>query len=143
MKNAIVTGASTGIGKAISIELAKNGYFVFLIARDKTRLAQTKDAIEQNGGQAEIVQTDLGQINSIYSMIESIKNKVNRIDLLANIAGVWHGKESVFADTDYEDFDQEVILDTMSVGIIAPMLIVHGLVSLMPETSRIINIWNF
>lgn len=57
-----------------------------------------------------------------------------------NVAGVWHGENEVYAKKDYQSFDQQVILDTYTVGTIAPSLLVHGLLPLMPEQGKIINI---
>ena len=50
-KFAVVTGASTGIGKAVSIALGKKGVFVSLVARTKDRLEETKKLVEKAGGE--------------------------------------------------------------------------------------------
>ena len=49
-KFAVVTGASTGIGRAISVALAKEGAFVGLVARTKDRLKETKKLVNKAGG---------------------------------------------------------------------------------------------
>ena len=54
-KFAVVTGASTGIGRLIAIELSKNGIFVGLVARTEERLMETKKQIEEEGGQAKFL----------------------------------------------------------------------------------------
>lgn len=140
MKNAVVTGASTGIGRATSIAFAKAGYKVFLVARSSDKLQQVADEISGNGGSAEVITTDLSDISSINKLIDTIKTKADSISALANIAGIWHGKDEVYADVDFQNFDQQVILDTYTVGFTAPTLLVHGLLPLMQQGSRIVNL---
>ena len=140
MKTAIVTGASTGIGRAISIELAKNGFRIVLIARTQNRLEETKQLIEKENGEAEIVSADLTSVDSIDKLIDSIKSNHSQIDVLVNVAGIWHGKDEVYAGKDFEQFSQQVILDTYSVGTIAPTLLAHAFIPKMPKGSKIINI---
>ncbi|MBU1071182.1 SDR family NAD(P)-dependent oxidoreductase, partial [Patescibacteria group bacterium] len=70
-KHAVVTGASTGIGKAIAIELGKKGATVILVARRKDKLEETKKLIGDIGGKAVVFEADLSDINSINSLIQS------------------------------------------------------------------------
>lgn len=140
MKTAIVTGASTGIGKAIAVALAKDGYKVALVSRTKNRLEKTKDLIKQENGVAKIFTTDLSSIDSINSLIESTKTEFNKIDVLVNVAGIWHGESEVYAGKDFATFSQKTILDTFNVGTIAPTLLAHAFIPLMAKGSRIINI---
>lgn len=139
-KFAIVTGASTGIGRAIAIELGRQGAFVALVARRKKRLDETKEAIEKDGGNAKPFVVDLSKIASINQFISRIKRETKRVDILVNVAGIWHGKDQVYADTNFEKFSQQVILDTYAVGTTAPTLLAHAFIPLMPKNSKIINI---
>ena len=140
MKKAVVTGASTGIGKETAIALAKTGYFVYLVARSEDKLNQTKKVIEKLGGKAEVIVTDLSKLDSINDLLESIKESSSSIDAIVNIAGIWHGSNEVYADKDFQSFDQQIILDTYNVGFTAPTLIVHGLLPLMSEGSKVVNL---
>ena len=139
MKYAIVTGASTGIGREISLELAKNNFEIGLIARNLDGLIETKEEIEKIGGRAKIYECDLSDIKDITELVEEIKNDRKQIDLIANIAGVWHGKDKVFAGIDFDKFEEKILTETMSVGIMAPMLLVNKLLPLMKE-GDIINL---
>src|SRR3989344_3678394 len=134
MKVALITGASTGIGRAVAIALAKNGFTTYLIARRKEQLEETKKLIEQSGGSAKVFITDLNSVGQVNNLVEKVKRETNQVDILANIAGVWHGKEEVYAEKDFETFDQKVILDTYNVGIISPTLLAHGLIPLMKKS---------
>lgn len=141
MKTAVVTGASTGIGRAVSIELAKNNFEVLLVARNAEKLQETRRQIEKNGGKAQVFTADLADLSSINTLISEIKQKFSQLDLIANIAGIWHGQDEVYAGKNYADFDQKIILDTFGVGTIAPALLVHGLLPLIPlGEGKIINL---
>jgi len=139
-KIALVTGASTGIGKAIAIELAQKGALTVLVARTKGRLEATKDLIVKAGGKSEIIVADLSSLDSINQLISNIKNKIENIDALVNVAGIWHGDNEVYAGKDFANFSQKVILDTYMVGTISPTLLTHAFIPLMPRGARIINI---
>lgn len=126
MKTAIITGASTGIGRVTSVEMARNGFRVFLVARRQNELEKTRRLVMEIDGQAEVFSCDLSQLDSVRNLIHVIRQKTNILDSIINIAGVWHDETKVFAGKDYETFESKVILDTFSVGIIAPALLVHG-----------------
>lgn len=139
-KFAVVTGASTGIGREIAITFAKEGAFVGLVARSKDRLKKTKNLLEKVGGRGEFFVADLSVIKSINKLISKIKTKTSRVDILVNVAGIWHGKDEVYANKKFENFSQKIILDTYSVGLTAPTLLSHALIPLMPKGSKILNI---
>lgn len=131
MKYAIVSGASTGIGRAVCIELANNNFEVGLVGRNLDGLVETRKRIEENGGSVKIYECDLSNIGEINNLIKKIKDERKQIDLIANIAGIWHGKDKVFAGINYDEFEENVLLETMEVGILAPMLLVNKLLPLM------------
>ena len=140
MKTAIVTGASTGIGRATAIKMAEAGYHVFLVARTRARLEETAAQISQKGGNSTICATDLGKIDQVNELISTLLQTTESVDAIINIAGIWHGSNEVFAGRDFQTFDQEVILDTYTVGFTAPSLLIHGLLPKMAATSKIVNL---
>ncbi|MBU0579190.1 SDR family oxidoreductase [Patescibacteria group bacterium] len=142
MKNkfAIVTGSSTGIGRAIALALAKEGVFIALAGRTQDKLLKTKTLIAQNGGQAEVFIGDFTKLDSLEALIASIKQRTDKVDILVNVAGIWHGKDEVYAEKDFESFSREVILDTYAVWLTAPTLLAHAFIPLMPKGGKIINI---
>jgi 3-oxoacyl-[acyl-carrier protein] reductase len=85
---AIVTGASQGLGKAMAIELARNGAKVACVARSVDKLAETVKAITDAGGTAEAFAADVKDKDSVEKAIEEVTKKWERLDILVNNAGV-------------------------------------------------------
>lgn len=139
-KFAIVTGSSTGIGRAIAIELAKEGAFIALAGRTEDKLLETKSLIVKNNGKAEVFLGDFSKIDSLKALISLIKQKSDKVDILVNVAGIWHGRGEVYAGKNFESFSPQIILDTYAVGITAPTLLAHAFISLMPKGGKILNI---
>ena len=87
-KVALVTGASQGIGRAISLALAGEGAKVVLAARNEQNLAETANAIRQAGGEAEVIPVDLQDEGSIQQLVSQTRQRCKRLDILVNNAGV-------------------------------------------------------
>lgn len=139
-KFAVVTGASTGIGRAVAIELTKDGYYVALAGRANDKLLVTKSLITKEGGQSEVILGDFSKLDSLRGLITTIKERTSKVDVLVNAAGIWHGQDEVYAGKDFESFDETVILDTYAVGLTTPTLLAHAFIPLMPSGSSIINL---
>ena len=84
---AIITGASTGIGKYISINLSKNKFHVILIARNSKNLQKVQKQISDDGNSCSIIPGDISQKKSIDEIYTKIKRK-EKIDVLVNNAGI-------------------------------------------------------
>ena len=87
-KNAVVTGAGTGIGKAVALGLLKAGYNVALAGRRRDRLEQAVAESGALGTRALIVPTDVADVKSVSELFEKAKSAFGRLDLLFNNAGV-------------------------------------------------------
>ncbi len=85
---AIVTGASSGIGEATALLLARAGATVVLAARRAERLEALASRIEQSGGTALAVTTDVTDSMSTQGMARKARDAFGRIDILVNNAGV-------------------------------------------------------
>lgn len=85
---AIVTGASQGLGRAMAIELGRNGATICCLARNADKLAATVEAITSQGGKAEAFSCDVKQGESVDKVVEEIVEKYGRLDILVNNAGV-------------------------------------------------------
>jgi 3-oxoacyl-[acyl-carrier protein] reductase len=139
-KYAIVTGATSGIGSAISLELAKAGYFIVLVGRSQEKLSKIQEEIKSVEGESQIYVADLSTREGISKLIADIKSATKQVDILVNVAGIWHGDNEVFAGRDFDSFPEQVISDTLMVGLMAPTLLSHALIPLMPKKGKIINI---
>jgi 3-oxoacyl-[acyl-carrier protein] reductase len=87
-QTAIVTGASQGLGKAIAIELARNGARVACVARSAEKLADTVAAIVQSGGAAEAFSCDVKSKESVEKVVDGVAENWGRLDILVNNAGI-------------------------------------------------------
>ena len=87
-KNALITGAGKGIGKAIAIALAKEGVNVILVSRTQTDIDQLADEASNLGVKSLALAADVSDINSINSAVEKALEKFKTIDILINSAGI-------------------------------------------------------
>jgi len=86
-KVVIVTGASSGIGESTAREFARAGATTVLAARRVERLERLQKEIEEMGGRALAVPTDLTELDQITNLVQTTLSAFGRIDVLANIAG--------------------------------------------------------
>ena len=101
---AIITGASTGIGKYISIKLANNNFHVKLIARNEKKLKAIEKDIKANGKECSIICSDISCESSIKKI--NLEIGANKIDVLINNAGV--GIFSKIENTSVSDWDKQI-----------------------------------
>ncbi len=85
---AIVTGASSGIGRAAALKLAQAGASVALGARRTDRLEQLQGEIASGGGTAESFKLDVADRTQCEAIVRAVLDKWNRIDILVNNAGI-------------------------------------------------------
>jgi NAD(P)-dependent dehydrogenase (short-subunit alcohol dehydrogenase family) len=134
-KVAIVTGASRGIGRAISIALAQEEATVVLAARSIRKLQETATKIKQVGGKAEIVVTDLTEEKSITNLVKVTNKKFGRLDILINNAGITHSAK--LQETKTKDWDR-----CFQVNARAPFLLCREALPLLQkaDAAYIVNI---
>ena len=100
MKNVLITGASRGIGKAISEEFSRNGYRVFLNYNKSEKEAQ-KTASKTG---AVLVKADVSDYNEVKKMADFIHKNYGKIDVIVNNAGISQIK--LFTDITEDDWDR-------------------------------------
>lgn len=134
-KVAIVTGAGRGIGKAISVSLAKAGCRVVLAARTREQIEAVQEEILANGGDSLAVSTDLTVDEDIRRLVETSKEKWGAIDILINNAG-W-GKRAPVVSSSLTDWDR-----TFRLNLRAPMVLARALLPNMiaKREGAVINI---
>jgi NAD(P)-dependent dehydrogenase (short-subunit alcohol dehydrogenase family) len=84
---ALVTGAGTGIGRAVSLGLAQKGYTLVLAGRRAGMLEPLAASIAQSGGRALALVTDLTDESAVRALFETMQREFGRLDLLFNNAG--------------------------------------------------------
>ena len=121
-KTALVTGASRGIGRAIALELARNGVNVAVnYAGSEAKANEVVDEIKALGREAFAVQADVSDSDSVSAMVKETVERFGRLDILINNAGI--GTEGVLA-TMYES----QIAELLRVNVEAPILLTKYLV---------------
>jgi NAD(P)-dependent dehydrogenase (short-subunit alcohol dehydrogenase family) len=86
-KVVLITGASSGIGRAAAIRCGEAGAEVLLVARTPEKLEETRAEIEEGGGSAYIHQCDLSDLDDVERMAKEVLEKHERVDILVNNAG--------------------------------------------------------
>lgn len=134
-KVALVTGASRGIGRAISIALARETATVVLAARSGEKLKDTAKLVTQAGGKADIVVTDLADEQAIKNLVKVTAERFARLDILVNNAGVTHS--AALQETKTADWDR-----CFQVNARAPFILCREALPLLKkaESAYIINI---
>jgi len=136
-KVAIVTGSSSGIGRAIALELARQGAAVTINYHKGAEAADdVLKQIESGGGRAQIVQADVSSVADIQKLVDSTVAAFGRLDILVNNAGMETRTSTL--DTTERQFDLVIAIDLKSaffgVQLAAKQMIAQG------GSGRIINI---
>ncbi|MEL0047669.1 MAG: SDR family oxidoreductase [Gammaproteobacteria bacterium] len=87
-KTAIITGASSGIGRATAALLAKNGAHVYLVGRTLEALESISSLISEAGGAAEIACIDINEDNALSDLVGQSVSNTGRLDIMVNNAGL-------------------------------------------------------
>ena len=90
-KIAIVTGSSSGIGKAVAIRFAEEGAVVVVAARRVSLSSQVVDLIQERGGKAVSIPTDIREEEQVENLISQTVHHNGKVDILVNNAGIFSG----------------------------------------------------
>ncbi|MEV4358558.1 SDR family NAD(P)-dependent oxidoreductase [Nonomuraea sp. NPDC004186] len=132
MKTALVTGASRGIGRAIALRLAGDGFRVAVnYARDEAAAEEVVGLIEKDGGSAFAVKADLGE--GSQALAERLKDETDVLDVLVNNAGI--GMSRPIGEETPEAYDR--LFDVNVKGL---FFLTQQLLPLIPDGGRIVNI---
>ena len=136
-KTALITGANRGLGKALSLAFAKDGYMVILVSRSLKNAEPVQAEIIKNGGQAVIKQCDVSNLENIESLAKDIAAEFPVIDVLINNAAI--NKDT--NDTKIENLPIDLIRDTMETNFFGPLWMCKHFIPLLKksESGRIVN----
>jgi len=136
-KTVVITGATSGLGRATALQLAQKGAFVLIIARSNTKANEIIKEIKKEGGKGQFIISDLSSMKDTKEAAESVSKVVDRLDVLINNAGAYFPK---YRETP-EGFES-----TLALNYLSPFLLTHHLIAQMEQTAseygdaRIINI---
>jgi NAD(P)-dependent dehydrogenase (short-subunit alcohol dehydrogenase family) len=136
-KVAVVTGSSSGIGKATALKLAEAGAKVILVARGEEKLLETKQEIEKAGGRAYIYTADISDLASCDALIARVLKEHGVCDYLINNAGRSIRRGVINSFDRFHDFER-----TMQLNYFGSLRLIFGFLPKMIEQKRgqIINI---
>jgi 3-oxoacyl-[acyl-carrier protein] reductase len=113
MLNAIITGATKGIGKAIAIKLASNGYNLAICARNEADLLAFKKELAQYEVEVIAIMADMSNKDKIYDFCSKVAASFKNIDVLINNVGVF--KPGSLLDETDENFEYQGMVNVNSV----------------------------
>ena len=124
----IITGASSGIGRATALALARERAKLVTVARRQNLLIQLEEEIRSAGGTACSLSLDLGQRINVETMIRSAHDRFGRIDVLINNAGFgfWGTVENTPAATAREIFDVNFEAPLFASQLVIPIMRAQG-----------------
>lgn len=134
-KNALVTGAGKGIGRAVAIALAQEGVNVALLARTKSQLQEVAEEIEKLGVKAVVVAADVADRTAVEAAVGQALAELGTLDILINNAGI--GTFAKLVDMDPAEWEKIIQVNLMgtyyTTRAVLPQMIAR-------ETGDIINI---
>jgi len=112
-KVCIITGGGTGVGRAVGVKLAQQGFAVVLVGRTASSLEAAKAEVEAAGGTALVFPCDVGDYEAVRAMVKSTISELGRVDVLVNSAGIGGRKRTVAT---MEPGDMERVIKTDLLG---------------------------
>lgn len=112
-RRALITGASSGIGKATALAFAKAGIDIALVGRSQNNLEFVSKAAHEFGVEAQAFCVDLAEVAEVKAKIQAIAHEFGNIDILINNAGI--GYTGNLNDTPLEDWQQVINVNLTSV----------------------------
>jgi short-subunit dehydrogenase len=112
-RRALITGASSGIGKATALAFAKAGIDVALVSRSHSKLTSVAEAVQHTGVEAKVYALDLSNLGEVQEKMQHIAQDFGNIDILVNNAGMAYTAD--LSKTSLSDWQQIIDLNLTSV----------------------------
>jgi NAD(P)-dependent dehydrogenase (short-subunit alcohol dehydrogenase family) len=125
-KTAVITGATSGLGRATALQLAQKGILVVIVARSNTKANEVINQIKKEGGKGQAVISNLSSMKNTKEAADSISKVVDRLDVLINNAGAHFPQ--------YEE-TPEGFESTLALNYLSPFLLTHHLIEQMKKTA--------
>jgi len=134
-KIALITGGSSGIGKATATELARKGFQVHIVGRDEARTRQAVEEIRKNSSNPDVgyLLADLSDTDSVWKLSIAVHERLPRLDVLINNAGCVNQKR---------EFTKQKIERTFATNHLSYFLLTNLLLELLKRSApaRVINV---
>ncbi len=136
-KTVVITGATSGLGRATALQVAERENFLVFIARNENKANELLKEVKHKGGRGQFVIADLSRMKDTVEAAERINKMVDRLDVLINNAGNHFPNYKVTS----EGFES-----TLALNYLSPFVLTHNLMERLEQTasqygeSRIINI---
>jgi NAD(P)-dependent dehydrogenase (short-subunit alcohol dehydrogenase family) len=136
-KRILLTGASSGIGEAAAVKLAREGATVVVVARRQELLDAVVDRIVDAGGEARAIACDLSDLDAVDELVASVERDLGGIDLLINNAGRSIRRPLAESLDRWHDVER-----TMALNYYSPLRLIRGLAPGMRERGdgHVINV---
>jgi NAD(P)-dependent dehydrogenase (short-subunit alcohol dehydrogenase family) len=136
-KAVVITGASSGIGRAAALKIAAAGGIPLLVARTREKLEDVKSEIEAAGGAAYVYPCDLSDYDAIERLVEQMLAEHAAIDMIVNNAGRSIRRSVALSYERFHDFER-----TVSLNYLSPVKLMLGLLPHMRErrSGHIVNV---
>ncbi len=122
-KVALVTGASSGIGRATALELARRGSSVIITSRNEKKLQDVAESMQLYPSETKLISCDLAEQEDVMNLTEKALSWKGKIDFLINIAGVGFLKPLV--ELSIRDFESVFSVNVRSVFLLIQALLPH------------------
>jgi NAD(P)-dependent dehydrogenase (short-subunit alcohol dehydrogenase family) len=122
-RNALITGASRGLGRAIACAYAAQGANVFLTATDRAKLDETRALVEEHSVEASCHTADVGNSDDVAALFAAAVEWRGGVDIVVNNAGIYIGRP--FVDYDLAEFDRLMKVNVYSVFQLMQLSIRH------------------
>lgn len=113
-KTVIITGGTTGIGKATAIKFAENGYNVVITSRDSKKESSIKKEFQEKGFEVDFKVLDVRNEKNVENLIKETVAKYGKLDVMVNNSGISLGN-AILAETESEDLKK--MLETNVMGV--------------------------
>lgn len=127
--NAILTGASRGLGVPIALALANEGVNLTLAARSAEGLEKVRASVEERGVRAVVVPTDVSDRAQLDALVERSERELGPTDILVNNAGI----EATYP---FDEYPEDEIVQLIDVNLTAPLLLTRKVLPGMLERGR-------
>jgi len=128
-KIVFLTGASSGIGEALALEIAKCGATLGLLARREDLLKELAEKCEQSGGKARYFVVDVTDAKAVADAAESLRNEYGKIDILIANAGIGGN------DSETRNFNAQAVAQVININLLGAVNAVSAVLPAMLENK--------